>query len=86
MSGLKNTTAGTFIGSLLNPATAIAGGAYGAGKDIKNATTLPTIPKAATMPTIDDVAVQAAKRRSLLEQISRRGRASTILTTDKLGG
>ena len=72
----------------------IIGGPLGTAADLfkkgKKALTpqLPEIPKPITMPTIDDAAVQAAKRRSILEQISRRGRASTILTsqTDKLGG
>lgn len=33
-----------------------------------------------TMPVADDVAVQAAKKRSLIRQIGRGGRSSTILT------
>lgn len=39
------------------------------------------------MPLPDDEKVMAAKRRSLAEQMKRRGRASTILTAeDTLGG
>lgn len=44
-------------------------------------------PKPEVMPLPDDLAAQQAKRKSLAEQITRRGRASTILTeqSDKLG-
>lgn len=45
----------------------------------------PPAPK--PMPTTDDKAVQDARRRSLAEQLGRRGRQSTILSQDdKLGG
>ena len=40
-----------------------------------------------TMPTADDAAVQAARRRQVAEMQARGGRASTILSDgDKLGG
>lgn len=43
------------------------------------------------MPTADDASVQTARKKSMLDQAQRQGRASTILTsnqdsTDKLGG
>ena len=40
------------------------------------------------MPTPDDDAIRQARRRSIIQQMGRRGRASTILTgdSDKLGG
>lgn len=38
------------------------------------------------MPTPDDEAVKAARRKSIAAQRSRRGRASTIFTEDPLGG
>ena len=41
------------------------------------------------MPTVDDAAMQAAKKRSIVAQMQRQGRASTILTADagdKMGG
>lgn len=41
------------------------------------------------MPVADGAAVQAAKKKSILDQISSRGRASTLLSdpsSDKLGG
>ena len=42
------------------------------------------------MPTADSDAVAAAKKKSIIEQMASRGRASTILTdtagSDKLGG
>ena len=43
---------------------------------------LPGIPQPAAMPTPNDQAVKLAKRRSLSEQLSRQGRASTILSQD----
>jgi len=44
--------------------------------------------KGPNMPGIDDAAAQAAKRRSVSEQILRRGRASTVMTepSSSLGG
>jgi hypothetical protein len=47
----------------------------------------PDLPKPTAMP--DPLAVEEARKRSLIEQMARRGRASTILTDsagDKLGG
>jgi serine acetyltransferase len=48
-------------------------------------------PKASAVlqqPTADSTEVAAAKKKSIIEQMASRGRASTILTdtTDKLGG
>ena len=49
----------------------------------------PAITAAPTMPTPGDANTDAAKRKSLAEQLARRGRANTILTdngvTDTLG-
>lgn len=50
----------------------------------KNQSNGPTV-----MPLADGEAVQAAKKQSILDQISGRGRASTLLTDtsdQKLGG
>lgn len=42
--------------------------------------------KQAEMPTANDAAVQAAKRKSIAQQMAARGRASTIMSdNDKLG-
>lgn len=42
----------------------------------------------AVMPTPDDATIQQARKRSIIAQMGRRGRASTILTggSDTLGG
>lgn len=49
----------------------------------------PTVTAPTTMPTPGDANTDAAKRKSLSDQLARRGRASTILTdngvTDTLG-
>jgi hypothetical protein len=45
----------------------------------------PTPATPAVMPTPDDEAIRAARRRSIVQQLSRGGRSSTILTGDKLG-
>lgn len=46
----------------------------------------PVIPPPPVMPTPDDKAVEAAKRRSIAAQIARRGRQSTMLTDPVTGG
>jgi hypothetical protein len=63
-------------------AGAAAGGAF-KSKPAPEATKKPTV-----MPVADDAAVQNARRRSLAQQMGRRGRQSTILTgeDEKLGG
>lgn len=50
---------------------------------------LPEVEEVATMPTANDAERKAAARRSVAQQKSRQGRASTVLTDDpdaKLGG
>ncbi len=49
----------------------------------------PTVTPPTAMPTPGDASATAAKRQSLMEQMARQGRASTILTDQpsaKLGG
>jgi hypothetical protein len=46
----------------------------------------PTVEPVTAMPMVDDVATKAAKKRSLLDQRRRRGRASTILTDGDSSG
>lgn len=70
------TAAYLAVGALVGAA---AGGAFSKGPGA------PPPPK--PMPTTDDEAAQTARRRSLAEQYSRRGRQSTILSDgDSLGG
>lgn len=47
----------------------------------------PTVAPVTPMPTADDSAVAAAKKKSIADQIATQGRASTILsqTSDSLG-
>lgn len=49
----------------------------------------PVVEKPTTMPTPDGADAEAAKKKSLMAQIQRQGRASTILTgdtsSDKMG-
>jgi hypothetical protein len=60
------------------------GGLFGGSKPAP--VQVPVIPEPTVMPLPDDEASKKAKRRSLLKQQGRRGRASTILSTsDKLG-
>jgi hypothetical protein len=50
-------------------------------------TETPTLESPTVMPTSDDEAVKAARRRQIAEVQARSGRASTILSqTDQLGG
>ncbi len=61
-----------------------------ADKPSQNASaSAPTVSTPTAMPTPGDANTEAAKKKSLAEQLARRGRASTILTdsgaTDTLG-
>jgi hypothetical protein len=66
------------ISSLLKPKTGSGGGSDG---------TAPTVKAPVAMPTINSTAIAAAKKKSIIEQMANRGRASTILTgnNDRLG-
>jgi hypothetical protein len=64
------------------------GGLFGGGSPapIPAPVQVPIIPEPTVMPIADDTAARKAKKRSLLKQQSRSGRASTILSTEnKLG-
>lgn len=72
-----------------------AGSIYSANKNARTAASMQqnastsAVSGPTVMPVADGAAVQAAKRKSILDQISSRGRASTLLTDpsgDKLGG
>lgn len=85
------TTGGMLGNTLLNSAVTAAGSAaigslLAPEKGIKAAA--PVVAPVTEMP--DPLAQEQARKKSLIEQISRRGRASTILTQDaagdKLGG
>ncbi|MBN2130368.1 MAG: hypothetical protein JW741_12770 [Sedimentisphaerales bacterium] len=70
---------------ILNTLTfGLSGAIIGDGKK-KKATPAPAAPR--VMPIADDEAVLRARRASILRQRGRRGRSSTMLTTDsdKLG-
>lgn len=68
----------------------VIGTIIGGGKDESSAPAPPPSPAPApavqketpVMPTPDDAAVNKAKRQSLQKQAARRGRMSTILTSD----
>jgi len=83
LTGLAGTAASTVLGKIMNKED----------KTPAPPTVTPPTPEPITkaMPTADDASVQAARKKSLLNQSQRQGRASTILTseqdsTDKLGG
>ena len=44
---------------------------------------LPRVEPPPVMPTVDDAAVKAEKRKSIARQRARRGRASTIFSEDE---
>ena len=73
------------ISAVLGGVGTMVASLFGGGND----TPAPPSPTAPTvMPTPDDQAVQAAKKRSIAAQVARRGRASTILSdtgAEKLG-
>lgn len=70
---------------ILNVATFGLAGALFGKKKKKTPAPAPE-QKPAVMPLADDEAVRRAKRKSIILQRSRRGRDSTILTGDTLGG
>ncbi len=68
--------AGGVVGGILGKAL------FGGGKKSAAASETPSV-----MPTPDDEAVKRARRRSIVEQMNRDGRQSTILSEDSgLGG
>lgn len=70
-------------GALSSAAGGIVSGLFGGSKGGSQQTpAAPVVEKPTAMPTPDDAAMEAAKKRSLVAQIQRRGRASTILTGD----
>lgn len=72
---------------ILNLATGgIAGSLVKSVFGKKKAPTQALEEKPAVMPLADDEAVRRAKRKSIIQQRARRGRESTILTGDTLGG
>lgn len=76
--------AGT-IGGILGPVGLVAGLAGKALSGGKKSAAAPETPN--VMPTPDDEAVKRARRRSIVEQMNRDGRQSTILSEDSgLGG
>jgi hypothetical protein len=80
--------AGVVGGSFLSQAGKAAGSAaVTAGMNAALAPKRPDLPKPLAMP--DPVAQEEARKRSIIEQMSRRGRSSTILTdagSGTLGG
>ena len=87
--------AGTVIGSLfgapeLGALAGIAGGAaMGAGQKAATAGPPPPLATIPTMPAINGPQIASAQQASVAQQMSRGGRASTILSaspTDTLGG
>lgn len=84
MSGMEVLPVAKGIGSILGGIGAVKGIFSSGGDAPKTPEILPPTP----MPTPDDAASRAAKRKSIAAQQQRQGRASTILTeaaTDTLG-
>lgn len=70
---------------ILNIATFGLAGALFGGKKKKDEPA-PAAAAPAVMPLPDDDKIMQARRRAIVRQRSRRGRESTILTGDTLGG
>jgi hypothetical protein len=78
--------AGSLLGKV-DPISGLFNKVVGIGEKKGSAAPAPSIAKPAVMPTTDDEAVKAARRRQAAELASRSGRASTILSQDdKVGG
>jgi hypothetical protein len=83
--GLSSTVVASLIGGGASLLSSII------GKDDSPAPVAPTPAPPTVMPTADDASGQAARKKSIMDQAQRQGRASTILTSekdtsDKLGG
>ena len=61
------------------------GGALGGLFGVPKAPPMPILKEPTVMPTADDAAVRAAKRKAASKQIGRSGRQSTILSEDDYG-
>lgn len=73
------------MGGLVSSAIDLVTGHVGGGA--APAAPLPKVEPTPEMPTPDDAAVKAEKRKSIAKQRARRGRASTIFSEDEpLGG
>ena len=86
---MSGVTSGAVITAGLGAvASTVLGQVLGGGKEKSQAAAPPPIAAPTAMPTADSAAVAEARKRSMLEQAARGGRASTILTdtSDKLGG
>ncbi len=69
---------------ILNVATFGLAGALLGGK--KKAADPVAAPPPPAMPTADDNAILRARKRTIVQQLGRKGRDSTNLTGDRLGG
>jgi hypothetical protein len=87
---VKKSAPTVLTGGLLGGEAASAGLAGAGTKKVMDKLTevpeAPALAPVAVMPTADDDAIRAAKRRRLLANTARSGRQSTMLsTTDTLG-
>lgn len=73
---------GVTAGTIAMAAATTIGGAVLSKMMAPKAPKAPTVEKPAVMPTPDDDAVRAAKRRSLSGMMNRSGRQSTFLSND----
>lgn len=91
MAGIANMFSGGGGAGLLGLAGGLLGSLFGGKESAPAPLPAPVIEKPPVMPVPDDQAVKTAKKRSLVDQMQRKGRQSTILTdgtdaADVLGG
>ena len=84
LSGLGTLNTLKDISTVLATAGSITG-AVRTGRSNPNPPPAPEVPPPITMPTMDSPITRIAQQNSIMEQIMRRGRASTILTNTGLG-
>lgn len=65
------------LGAAISPFRALVGG--------KKKTPVMETPEP-VMPVVDDARAKVARKRSIIQQLNRGGRQSTLLTGDKMGG
>lgn len=73
---------GGIVKAVVGVVTDVVDGLFGGGKQAAAPAPAPVVAKPTVMPTPDDAAIAAAKKKSIAAIVNRQGRASTILSGD----
>ena len=73
---------GGLVKSVVGAVTSIVSSVFGGAEQGGQTQAPPEVKQPTVMPTPDDEAIQAAKKKSIAAVVGRQGRASTILSGD----